>query len=67
MVKKLYKVPEMKLKTYTPAGLKFLLEKVKFKVSHYVHLNFIGQRQGLKKDQTSIFKSLVILKYRHTF
>ena len=62
-VEKRGKVLEMELKTYTPIGLKFVFQKIKF--------NFIRQRPGLIKDQTSIFKSLTInnfvLKYCHTF
>ena len=70
-VEKLCKVSEMQLKTYTPVGLNFVFEKIKFKVLHYIQDDFIRQRPGLSKDQISIFKSLVInyfiLKYRHTF
>ena len=70
-VEKLCKVLEMELKTYTPVGLKFVFEKIKFKVLHYIQHDFIRQRPGLSKDQISMFKSLVInyfiLKYRHTF
>ena len=69
-VEKLCKVLEMELKTYTPVGLKFVFEKIKFKVLHYIQHDFIRQRPGLSEDQISIFKSLVIncfmLKYRHT-
>ena len=68
---KLCKVLEMKLKAYTPDALKFVFEKIKFKVLYYIQHDFIRQRPGLSKDQISIFKSLVInyfiLKYRHTF
>ena len=70
-VEKLCKVLEMELKTYTPVGLTFVFEKIKFKVLHYIQHDFIHQRPGLSKDQISMFKSLVInyfiLKYRHTF
>ena len=70
-VEKLCKVSEMQLKTYTPVGLNFVFEKIKFKVLHYIQDDFIRQRPGLSKDQISIFKSLIInyfiLKYRHTF
>ena len=45
----------MELKTYTPVGLKFVFEKIKFKVLHYIR-----QRPGLSKDQINMFKSLVI-------
>ena len=61
----------MELKTYTPVGLKFVFEKIKFKVLDYIQHDFIRQRPGLSKDQTSMSKSLVIdyfiLKYCHTF
>ena len=70
-VEKLCKVLEMTLKMYTPVGLKFIFEKIKLKVLHYIQHDFICQRLGLSKDQISMFKSLVInyiiLKYRHTF
>ena len=68
---KLCKVLEMKLRTYTSVGLKFVFEKIRFKVLHYIQLNFNRQRPGLSKGQTSMFESLVInyfiLNYRHTF
>ena len=35
-VEKLCKVLEMELKTYTPGGLKFVFEKIKFKVLLYI-------------------------------
>ena len=64
------KVLEMELKTYTPVSPKFVFEKIKFKVLHYIQY-FIRQHQGFSKDEASIFKSLVIdyfiLKYCHTF
>ena len=70
-MEKLFKVQEMELKTYTPVGLKFIFEKIKFKVLHYIQHDFIRQRPEFSKDQTSMFKSLVInhfiLKYCHTF
>ena len=57
--------------TYTSVGLKFVLEKIKFKVLHYIQHNIIRQCPGLIKDQIIMFKSLVInyfiLKYCHTF
>ena len=49
----------MELKTYTPVGLKFVFEKIKFKVLHYIQ-HFIRQRPELSKDQISMFKTLVI-------
>ena len=49
----------MELKTYTPVSLKFVLEKIKFKVLHYTQHDFIRERPGLSKDQTGMFKSLV--------
>ena len=70
-VEKLCKVLEMKLKMYTPVGLKFVLEKIKFKVLYYIQHNLVRERAGLSRDQISILKSLVInyffLKYCHTF
>ena len=70
-VEKLCKVLEMKLKTYTPVGLKFVLEKIKFKVLYHIQHNLVRERAGLSRDQISILKSLVInyffLKYCHTF
>ena len=59
-VEKLCKVLEMELKTYTPVGPKFIFEKIKFKVLHYLQHDLIRQRIGLSKDQISMFKSLVI-------
>ena len=68
---KLCKVLEMELKMYTPVGLKFVFEKIRFKVLHCIQHDFIRQRPGLSKHQISMFKSLVInyfiLKYRHAF
>ena len=70
-VEKLCKVLETELKTYTPVGLKFVFEKIKFKVLHYIQHDFIRQSPVLSKDQINMLKSLVInyftLKYRHTF
>ena len=70
-VEKLCKVLEMKLKMNTPVSLKFVFEKIIFKVLRYIQHDFIRQRPRLSKDQISISKSLVInyfiLKYRHTF
>ena len=70
-MEKLYKILEMGLKTYTPVGLKFIFEKIKFKILYYIHHDFIRQCTGLSKDQINMFKSLVvnyfILKYHHTF
>ena len=59
-VEKLCKVLEMELKTYMPVSSKFVFEKIKFKLLHYIQLNFIRQRLELSKDQASIFKSFVI-------
>ena len=61
-VEKLCKVLEMKLKTYTPVGSKFVFEKIKFKVLHYIQYDFIRQRLGLSKDQTIMLKGLLIKK-----
>ena len=51
---------EVELKTYTPVGPKIVFEKIKFKVLHYIQNDFIWQRPGLSKDQSSMFKSFVI-------
>ena len=48
----------MELNTYTPVGLKFVFEKIRFKVVHYIQDDFLYQSTGLSKDQTSMFKSL---------
>ena len=45
----------MELKTYTPVNLKFVFEKIKFKVLYYVQHNFTRQCLGLSKDQISMF------------
>ena len=50
----------MELKTYTPVDLKFVFEEKEFKVLQYILHDFIRHHPGLIKDQTSIFKSLVI-------
>ena len=60
-VEKLCKVLEMELKTYTTVGAKLVFEKVKFKVLQDIQHDFICQRLGLSKDQTSMFKRLVKL------
>ena len=49
-VEKPCKVLEMELKTYTPFSLKFVFEKIKFKVLHYIQHDFISQRLGFSKD-----------------
>ena len=68
---KLCKVLEMELKTYTPVNTKFVFKKIKFEVLHYIQHDFINQRLGLSKDQTSMFKSFVInyfdRRLRNTF
>ena len=53
-MEKLSKVLEMELKTYTPVGLKFVFEKIKFEVFHYIQHDFIRQLRRLGKGQTSI-------------
>ena len=50
----------MELKTHTQVSLKFVFEKIEFKVLHYIQYDFIHQSPGLSKDQISMFKSLVI-------
>ena len=50
----------MEIKTYTQVGLKFVFEKIKFKILHNIQHDFIRQCPGLIKDQGSMFESLVI-------
>ena len=50
----------MELKMHTLVGPKFVLEKIKFKVLHYIQHGSIRQCLGLIKGQTSMFKSFVI-------
>ena len=50
----------MKRNVHTPVSLKFVSEKIRFKVLHYVQHDFIPQRPGFSKDQTSMFKRLGI-------
>ena len=59
-VEKLCKVLEMELKMYTPVGPKFIFEKFKFKILHYIQHDFIRQRLGLNKDKASMFKNFII-------
>ena len=59
-LEKLCEVLEMELKTYTQVGPKFVFEKIKYKLLHYIQRNFIRQRLGLSKDQASMFKCFVI-------
>ena len=39
----------MELRTYTPVGLKFVFEKIRFKVLHHIQHHFIRQSPGLSK------------------
>ena len=50
LVEKLFEVLEMELKTHTPVGLKFLFEKIRFKVLYYIQHDFIRQCPGLCKN-----------------
>ena len=59
-MEKLFKVLEMELKTYASVYLKFVFEKIKLKVLHYIQQDFIRQRPGLSKDQIRMFKSLLL-------
>ena len=59
-VEKLCKVLEMELKRYNPVSPKFVFEKMKFKVLHYIQHDFLRQRLGLSKYQATIFKIFVI-------
>ena len=60
----------MELKMYTSVSPKFVFGKIKFKVLQYIQHDLIRQQPEFSKDQTSMFKSLVInyliLKYCHT-
>ena len=60
-VEKLWKVLETELKTYTAVSPKFVFEKIKFKVLHYIQYDFLHQHPEFSKDQVSMFKSLVII------
>ena len=59
-MEKLLRVLEMELKMYTPIRPKFVFEKIKFKALRYNQHDFIRQRLGLSKDQTSMLKSFII-------
>ena len=50
----------MELKMYTPVGPKFVFEKIKFKVLHYISHDFICQHPGHSEGQISMFRPLVI-------
>ena len=55
-VEKLCKVLEMELKTYTPVGLKFVFEKIKFKVLHYIQHDLILENEkSFEHEIKSIF------------
>ena len=60
LVEKLCKVLEMELCPKFSVSPKFVFEKITFKVLHYIQRDFIHQQPGFSKDQTSMFKSLVI-------
>ena len=62
-VENLCKVLEMELKIHTPVSPNFVSEKIKFKVLYYIQHDFIRQRLGLSKDQTSMFKVLLLINY----
>ena len=49
-VEKLCKVLVMELKTWTPIGLKFVFEEIKFKDMHYIQYDFLRQHPGLSVD-----------------
>ena len=59
-MEKLCKVLEMELKKYTPVDLKFVFEKIKLKVLHYIQHDFIRQLPGLSRDQISMLKTLLL-------
>ena len=49
-VEKLCMGLETELKTYIAIGPKFVFEKIKFKLLHYIKHDFVLQRPGLSKD-----------------
>ena len=59
-MEKLCNVLEMELKAYTPAGLKFVFEKMKFNVLHYIQHDFIRQRPGLRKNWLACLKAFLL-------
>ena len=48
----------MELKTYTLVGIKFVFEKTKLKVLHYIQHDFIRQRPVLSKVRLACSKAL---------
>ena len=60
-VEKLHKVLKMELKTYTPVGLKFIFEKVKFKVLHYIQHDSFVTAQGSVKIRLACSKALLLI------
>ena len=51
-MEKLCKVLEMELKTYNLLGLKFVFEKIKFKVLHYIQHHFICPGLSISSSNT---------------
>ena len=51
----------MELKKCTPVGLKFVSEKIKLNVLHYIQHDFIRQNPGLSKDQLACSKVLLLI------
>ena len=50
-MKKLFKFMEMELKMYTTVGAKFVFEKIKFKVFHYIqHISFANDQGSVRSD-----------------
>ena len=66
-VEELRKVLEMEVKTYTPVRQKSVFEKIRFKVWHYIKPDFIHYRPRFKKDQASMFISLVTNYFIHKY
>ena len=50
-----------RVKTYTPVGSKFVFEKIKFKVLHYIQHDFIRQRSGLRTIRVACSVVLLLL------
>ena len=55
-MEKLCKILEMELKTYTPVRLKFGIEKINFKILHYIQHDFIRQQPERCKGQISMIE-----------
>ena len=61
-VEKFCKFLEMELKMYTLFGPKFVFDKTKFKVLHYIH-DSIHQRPELSKIRLACSKVFLLINY----